>query len=97
MSDAIQGTAETAKPRRRIEIVLKLGADSWQEAANTLLSLSRDLDRKPPSPGSSGNWCSGAPCAGYVMEYSEDESVTHDSYFEAVDGYLDAEQEADRG
>lgn len=79
-SDA--ATCSAAKPRRRIEMEIQVGADNIAELVRALEQISFDVDR--------GTRCvvSGGPCAGWNFKVDEDDSITHDSYFAAVDVHL---------
>lgn len=79
----------TDAPRRRVRFNLRLQADSWDDVSKALLDLSTEV--------ALGNWrgpngASGGPGAGYTIESDEDETVTHDSYFEALNEYLARER-----
>jgi hypothetical protein len=77
----------SAKPRRRIELVLTLGADSWEDAADALFNLAQEIERGRLR----GRAVTGGYSSGHTFESSEDETVTHDSYFAALDEYLSAD------
>ena len=70
------------KPRRRVEMEIQIGADNIAELVRALEQISFDVDR--------GTRCvvSGGPCAGWHFKVDEDDSITHDSYFAAVDVHL---------
>lgn len=70
------------KPRRRVEMEIQIGADNIAELVRALDQISFDVDR--------GTRCvvSGGPCAGWHFKVEEDDSITHDSYFAAVDVHL---------
>lgn len=82
--------SERLAPRRRVQIKIDLGADSWEEAARALGQMETDMLRGGlRTRGASGGWG-----CGYHYEASEDESVTHDSYVKAVEEWLAAERTA---
>lgn len=73
-------------PRRRVQLVLELGADDWQAAANALWNLAHQLDRGQCRQGCVSGGCD----SGYVLKTNEDESVTHDSWYADLQAYLAA-------
>jgi hypothetical protein len=79
-SDA--ATCSDVKPRRRVEMEIQSGADNIAELVRALEQISFDVDR--------GTRCvvSGGPCAGWHFKVDEDDPITHDSYFAAVDVHL---------
>ena len=77
---------ERERPRRRFVLNLKLGADSYEELSSALYNIAREFDRHEIGK----DMASGSPSSGFSLEWSEDESVTHDSYMVAIDEYLDA-------
>lgn len=79
------------QPRRRWDIVVKVGADSLADAANALEAIARDLDRD--GRASPIDIVSGSPSVGYTVEGDENPSITHESYFAAVDAWLKAREE----
>jgi len=79
-SDAAACSA--AKPRRRVEVEIKIGADSIADLVRALEQISFDVDR------GSRSVVSGGPNAGWHYRVDEDQTITHASYFEAVDIYL---------
>lgn len=72
--------AERIAPRRRVVATITIGADSRMDLEGALETLARSLPH--------GNSISGGPRYGWVVDVSEDESITHDSYFDALDVYL---------
>lgn len=75
-------------PRRRVMVELRLGADSWDEVAAALEQIAREVSIGQMRAHVS----SGSPTSSYAWLASEDERVTHDSYFEALDAYLEEER-----
>lgn len=75
---------EPETPRRRVVIELKLGADSWEDAADALHDLARQFDMGERRD------CTvlqtGGARFGYTCLLNEDPFITHDSYFEAIKG-----------
>lgn len=76
----------TDAPRRRVQIVLELGADDWESAANALWNLARQLERGECRQGA----VSGGYDSGYVLKANEDEAITHDSWYAELQTYLAA-------
>lgn len=72
------------RPRRRVVVTLDLGADSWDEVASALDQIAFEV----AAGKMRGSACSGGPSSGYTWSANEDESVTHETYFEALDKYL---------
>ncbi len=60
---------------------LKLGADNREEMIHALEQIVFDL--KTTHVGQ-GEIASGGYSSGYTLHISEDQAVTHDSYFEAI-------------
>lgn len=71
-----------AAPRRRLEAVIRIGADDIHELVRAIDQISFDVDR------GTVRCVSGGPSSGWFIEITEDESVTHDSYFKALNAYL---------
>ena len=67
-------------PRRRFLLELKLGADTRADLVRELEELAREIS----SEQCMGRCLSGGCAAGYTLELTEDPTVTHDSYFEAI-------------
>jgi len=76
---------DDAKPRRSVEMVITIGADSRRELARALRFMAAEIERREIN---GPNGCSGAPNAGYHYTFSEDPAITHESYFKALDQYL---------
>lgn len=72
------------KPKRRLELTLKLGADSWPDIVRTLEQIAFQLDGYPENGWHSA---SGSPSEGYILDIEVHPDVTHDSYFEAIERY----------
>ena len=69
------------KPRRRIEVDIRIGADSWDAVRRALDSIAFDIATQEEG---GRDITSGAPDSGYTLTATEDPSITHDSYFEAA-------------
>lgn len=68
-------------PRRRVVLTLTLGADTREDAIRALHVLANDADLD----GLPAERSSGGASSGYVLAVDEDETITHESYFEAVE------------
>lgn len=66
--------------RRRFLLELKLGADDRESLISQMDEIARELRRGHLW----GNSCSGGFSSGWACEVTEDKTVTHDSYFEAI-------------
>lgn len=75
-------------PKRKVEIVLKIGADSRRDLASALHNLSIAVDRNEVNVGTGA---SGGPCSGWVYDYRED-GLEHQEYFRQLDAYLEAKR-----
>lgn len=82
---------EPERPRRRFVLKLSLGADSYEEMTSALYNIAREFDRREIGK----DMASGSPSSGFSLEWSEDESVTHDSYMAAIDEYLGTQSSND--
>lgn len=77
----------TRDPRRRVEFIAKIGADSWEDLQHALQHLSTEIARHGRLPASS---CSGGYSTGHIVVTSEDSDITHDSWANRLNEYLDA-------
>lgn len=76
---------EEKGPRRRVVAEIKVGADSWEDLRHELVHLATEIARH----GNLSKWSvSGGYSCGHVITTSEDESVTHDSWAEANEAYV---------
>jgi hypothetical protein len=75
------------KPRRRIEFIAKIGADSWKDLQHELSHLATEIARHGRLSASS---CSGGYSAGHIVVTSENGDITHDSWAKELDDYLEA-------
>jgi hypothetical protein len=78
--------------RRRVAVLLQLGADSWEDVERAFT----DMATRVALGEMRGVCTSGGYSWGFHYEASEDESVTHDSYFAALTAWLDREREGCR-
>lgn len=76
--------AKTSNPRRRIKVTINLQADSWKEAAHTLdeiqFSFLEAHEKNLPFITS----VSGGSRSGWTIDGNQDETITHESYFETI-------------
>lgn len=82
---AIAAQTEEKKPRRRIEATLRISADSWDDLAHALHQLRTEIAVDGCLSKSS---VSGGYASGWIVETSEDESITHESWAASLDTYL---------
>lgn len=78
------------QPERRFVLELKWGADDRKSMAHALRHIAFAIE----SESSSGRVTSGAPSDGGYYELRENQGVTHDSYFVAVNEWLARKDEA---
>jgi hypothetical protein len=72
-------------PRRRVEIKISIGADSWEEARYAIRAIETDLIM---NGGKLSPWAvSGGVDSGYSYVASEDEAITHESWRAANEAY----------
>ena len=81
------------KPRRRVKIELRMGADSWKDAADTLECIATEIRL---GKHCNGPIISGGYTTGYAWEADEDESITHDSYQAASHAYIHSDEFRER-
>lgn len=81
----------TDAPKRKVEIVIKIGADSRRDLASALYNLATAVDREEVNVGTG---VSGGPCSGWMYDYRED-GLEHEEYFRQLDAYL-TEQRSDQ-
>lgn len=79
-------------PRRRFVLECKIGADDFKELQHALDEVVRRLDEGVPI-----RCTTGGPAAGWNLDVTEDPSVTHESYFTAVQKLLSDEREQKDG
>lgn len=68
--------------RRSVVFEVKIGADSPEELARALDTIARQARIEGFG---NGNGASGGFGSGWTYTYSHDPSITHDSYFEAIE------------
>jgi hypothetical protein len=77
---------ELAKqPRRRIVMIAKIEADSWDRLSDELAHLSAEVDRGNLRSTS----ISGGYSCGHIIVASEDGSIDHDSWAKNLNEYLE--------
>jgi len=76
-------TADNPAPRRRVVLTLNVGADEMDAVPHALRQIAWDIER-----GSRGPCVSGSPSVGWNYVIDEDTSITHESYFRAIDVHL---------
>lgn len=74
------------KPRRRVVVIMKLQADSWEEISHNLQHYRTEIARHGRLPANS---VSGGYSSGHIIVSSEDGSITHDSWAKELDEYLE--------
>ena len=100
MREALQEAATlraVRPPRRRLVVTVEIGADDWPNVVRALRECWEWADRKEAGPDGPEriDMCTGGCDAGYTVSGSLDPSVTHDSYFEAVERWK-AERDKER-
>lgn len=91
--DIIERPTTKAGPRRRVEATISISADSWDDLRRELNHLATEVARH----GSLSKWSvSGGYSTGHIIETSEDETVTHDSWAEANEAYCRALQSSEQ-
>lgn len=73
-------------PRRRHEVRISIGADTWDEAKRVLEDILSSMDEHPDGRMSGGSF---GYASGHDVEATVDESVTHDSYHAALKAWLE--------
>lgn len=71
------------RPRRAIEITLKLGADDWNAVRGAINHLAYQV----AADGTLGNQVSGGYSSGWTLDVSE-APITHDEWEAALNAYL---------
>lgn len=76
------------QPKRRINISIEIGADSWDDVQDVLRELYRRIDDGPILAIASGGWS-----AGYSCVSSENKGQTGDSYRKQIQDYRKSKNE----
>lgn len=77
-------TDKLTQPERRFVMELKLGADDRESVIRALNQIVFSLEHEGSIGSVSGGWDSG-----WVWSLRENPGVTHDSYIEALNAYLE--------
>lgn len=80
-------------PRRRVVADIKIQADSWEELQHHLNGLATDIAMYGCL---SSNSISGGCSSGHIITTNEDPSITHESWAEDNQAYVDWMVERDR-
>lgn len=67
-------------PRRRVTCEIRIGADDFETLIHAVKEILGDLHE-----GMSGTYVTGGSTSGYSVTVDEDPSITHDSYFDALE------------
>jgi hypothetical protein len=78
-------TGDLTPPRRAHVLELKIEADTLHDLIGYLRNFENQLAAGEITRGVSGGYSSGS-----IYAYSVDETITHDSWAEALNQYLDA-------
>lgn len=76
-------------PHRRYELTLKLGADSWRDLLGILDHIQFELTVKADADEQRVSIVSGGYGSGCTLDVTCDPDVTHDSWYKALQAYLD--------
>lgn len=79
-------TKTQPEPRRRVALTISIQGDTWDDLHEALSALAEDLGHD--RVGRVSMACGGMTY-GWSVTGSCDPSITHDSYFEGLDRYLD--------
>ena len=71
-------------PERRCVLEIKIGADDPER----LITLLEDILFNFRTGGGPRSMVSGGPDGNYAVSYREDQTMTHDIYFEQIDAWL---------
>lgn len=79
------------QPQRRFVATIKIGADDADALIAQLYDVAHYIDNKI---NKSGNPCcepvSGGPTSGSIVSVIENEGITHESYFKAIEKWKEA-------
>jgi hypothetical protein len=87
-------TDEKKPPRRRVIVEIKIGADSEYDA---YLALRELLFAAQDRGNVIAGQVTGGPRFGYSVNVDEDQSVTHISYFDELERFLEREKKSQGG
>ena len=83
----------SGKIRRRHEVAIRIGADTWEDVCHALQAIL--FSAQTDGPGRDA--VSGSPTSGWVFIDETNPSVTHDSYFEEVDAWIEERRQEKKG
>ncbi len=75
----------SGKFNRRHEVAIRIGGDTWDDIIRSIEAILFSAETEGPGRNS----VSGGPGAGWVFVDEVNPSVTHDSYFEEVDAWIE--------
>lgn len=87
----------TTSPRRRVVLKLEVGADSWRDLEGALNAVRHRLAEREQRGEERVLTTSGGVSFGFHLEADEDPDVDHDSYFVAVDQWIEEDRKRDEG
>lgn len=79
--------SEQQAPRRRIEMTLKIDADSWGDARDALGYIERLLLQTEADGSTNIEYVGSGLTVGFVLKATEDRTITRGSYFQALRAY----------
>lgn len=74
------------RPRRRFELSIEIGGDTWGDVVVDLLDLARHIERHGPECKS----VMGGPSCGHIVTIVERAEMTPERYREQLDAYLES-------
>ena len=78
--------SEEPKPKRCYDITVRVGADTWEDAARELERVALHVVDHGPEC----NQVSGGPDSGSWVHIDHNPEMTHDRYFEDVERFKDS-------
>jgi hypothetical protein len=81
-------------PRRQVEMLAKISADSWRDLQHHLSHLATEIAMHGKLSASS---VSGGYSTGHIIVTSEDGTITHDSWAADLDKYLEGIRQKEAG
>ena len=76
------------KPRRKHELIIKIGGDTEDDVVDAIRNLLFYFETE--QQGRLSEPCSGGPSCGYYVQYNHDPEMTNKKYFEAIKEYNNA-------
>jgi hypothetical protein len=89
----LEGDGEMSPPKRRFDVQIGIGGDTWEDVLCSLRHLSEHLEEHGPTCNSAG----GGPSAGHHVQITEDPTMTHERYHEAVESWLQEKRDGKSG